>query len=274
MDILAEDLTVTVAGRRLVDDLRLRVPEGAVVGLVGPNGCGKSTTLRCVYRALRPSAGVVRIGGDDVWALSARDSARRVAALPQEQHMEFDFTAAEVVAMARSPHKGAFERDTEADHEFCVRALRQVGVAHLAERGYLTLSGGERQRVLVARALAQQPKVLVLDEPTNHLDIRYQLEILALVREIGVTALVALHDLNLAAATCDVLYVLDGGRVVAEGTPREVLTPELIAATFGVRAHLVPHPVSGAPQLLYSTAVEPDGTAPKGSPRCRDDVTS
>ncbi|MFD9958650.1 ABC transporter ATP-binding protein [Amycolatopsis sp. NPDC058986] len=269
MEIRVEDLTVTVAGRQLVRDLRLRVPEGAVVGLVGPNGCGKSTTLRCVYRALRPSAGVVRLDGDDVWTLSARDSAQRVAALPQEQHMEFDFTAAEVVAMGRFPHKRAFERDTDADDDLCARALRRVGAEHLAERGYLTLSGGERQRVLVARALAQQPKVLVLDEPTNHLDIRYQLEILDLVRETGVTALVALHDLNLAASACDLLYVLAGGRVVADGTPREVLTPELIAATFGVRAHVVPHPVSGAPQLLYSNAVEP-----KGSPRCRDDVPS
>ncbi|PXY29056.1 ABC transporter ATP-binding protein [Prauserella sp. PE36] len=260
MDVGIEGLTVTVASTRLVSDLRVAVPSGAVVGLIGPNGSGKSTTLRCVYRALRPSAGRVLVNGDDVWRLTARDSARRVAALPQEQHAEFDFTVAEVVAMGRSPHQGRLEADSDADREICAAALRRVGVRHLARRGFLTLSGGERQRVLIARALAQEPSVLVLDEPTNHLDIRHQLEILALVRDSGVTALVALHDLNLAAGACDVLYVLDAGGVVTSGSPRDVLTPELLATVFGVHAHVLEHPVSGAPQLVFSSAPDPEGT--------------
>ena len=258
MDVRVANLTVTAAGRRLVTDLRVEVPAGTVVGLVGPNGSGKSTTLRCVYRVLRPSVGSVLLGGEDLWRLSAKDSARSLAALTQDHHVEFDFTAAEVVAMGRSPHKSMLDRDTEADREICAGALRQVGAAHLAKRSFLTLSGGERQRVLAARALAQQPKVLVLDEPTNHLDIRYQLELLALVRETGVTTLIALHDLNLAAATCDRIYVLDEGRVVASGSPAEVLTPELVAEVFGVHAHVVTHPDSGAPQLIYAHAIAAD----------------
>ncbi|MEU6643932.1 ABC transporter ATP-binding protein [Saccharomonospora sp. NPDC046836] len=251
MDVRIDGLTVTAAGQRLIADLRLAVPAGAVVGLVGPNGSGKSTTLRCVYRALRPSAGRVLLAGTDVWQLTARDSARRIAALTQEHHVEFGYTAAEIVAMGRSPHKGLLDGDTAVDRELCEQALARVGATHLAARSFLTLSGGERQRVLIARALAQQPRVLVLDEPTNHLDIRYQLEILAAVRATGVTTLAALHDLNLAATTCDRIYLLADGRVVAGGTPREVLTPELIGAVFGVLAHVVPHPMSGAPQLLF-----------------------
>ncbi|MFJ9623221.1 ABC transporter ATP-binding protein [Streptomyces sp. NPDC101181] len=251
MRIETDAVSVERAGARLVDEVTLNAPDGQLVGLVGPNGSGKSTLLRCVYRALRPSAGAVRIGGDDLHAMSAREAARRLAALPQEATAEFDFTVAETVAMGRIPHQGAVSRATEEDRLRCARALDAVGAAHLSERGFLTLSGGEKQRVLIARALAQQPRVLALDEPTNHLDIAHQLEILALVRASGLTVLTALHDLNLAARHCDLVHVIDGGRIVASGTPHEVLTTELLADVFGVRAHRVAHPETGAPQLIF-----------------------
>ncbi|MEU4213471.1 ABC transporter ATP-binding protein [Streptomyces sp. NPDC026206] len=251
MRVAIEGLSVEVAGARLVEDITLRAGSGQVVGLVGPNGSGKSTLLRCVYRALRPAAGRVLLDGDDLHALTAREGARRLAALPQESGGEFDFTASEVVAMGRLPHQSAAGRVTAADTSACATALERVGAAHLAGRGFLTLSGGEKQRVLIARALAQQPRVLVLDEPTNHLDIAQQLEVLALVRASGLTVLTALHDLNLAASHCDVLYVIAGGRIVASGPPHSVLTAALLAEVFGVRAHRVPHPASGAPQLLF-----------------------
>ncbi|MFG2550492.1 ABC transporter ATP-binding protein [Streptomyces sp. NPDC048581] len=243
-----EGVTVEAAGARLVDDIRLAVDSGAFVGLVGPNGSGKSTLLRCVYRALRPAGGVVRLDGDDVHAMAPRAAARVLAALPQESAAEFDFTVAEVVAMGRLPHR---DRTAASDREICAAAMDRTGVAHLAGRGFLALSGGEKQRVLIARALAQQPQVLVLDEPTNHLDIAHQLDVLSLVRASGVTVLAALHDLNLAAAHCDVLYVIDGGRVVASGAPHDVLRPDLLAEVFGVRAHPVRHPETGAVQLLF-----------------------
>ncbi|MFI0212758.1 ABC transporter ATP-binding protein [Streptomyces lydicus] len=262
MRIDVEDVSVDVAGRRLVHDLTLRADSGGLVGLVGPNGSGKSTLLRCVYRALRPAAGAVRLDGADLHAMDARAGARLLAALPQEAGTEFDFTVAEVVAMGRLPHQRGSGRASAADTAVCERALARVGAAHLAGRGFLSLSGGEKQRVLIARALAQEPKVLVLDEPTNHLDIAQQLEVLALVRDSRLTVLTALHDLNLAAVHCDALHVIAEGRIVASGPPYEVLTPELLAEVFGVRAHRVRHPGSGAVQLLFDRLPQ---TAPPAS---------
>ncbi|MEU1662382.1 ABC transporter ATP-binding protein [Streptomyces sparsogenes] len=243
-----DEVTIEASGARLVDGIRLSAGSGTFVGLVGPNGSGKSTLLRSVYRALRPTSGVVRLDGEDLHAMDARAAARVLAALPQESSAEFDFTVAEVVAMGRLPHR---DRTAASDREICARAMTRTGVAHLADRGFLGLSGGEKQRVLIARALAQQPRVLVLDEPTNHLDIAHQLEVLSLVRADGLTVLAALHDLNLAAAHCDVLYVIAGGRIVASGPPRDVLRPPLLAEVFGVRAHPVRHPETGAIQLLF-----------------------
>ncbi|MFK0266565.1 ABC transporter ATP-binding protein [Streptomyces angustmyceticus] len=268
-------VSVEVAGRRLVHDVTLRAGSGRMVGLVGPNGSGKSTLLRCVYRALRPAAGTVRLDGADLHAMDAREGARLLAALPQEAGTEFDFTVAEVVAMGRLPHQRGAGRASAEDTARCARALARVGAGHLAGRGFLGLSGGEKQRVLIARALAQDPRVLVLDEPTNHLDIAQQLEVLALVRagdaspdapagdgragESGgrLTVLTALHDLNLAARYCDELYVLAHGRIAAAGPPYDVLTPELLAEVFGVRAHRVRHPETGAVQLLFDRLAAP-----------------
>ncbi|MFD5074267.1 ABC transporter ATP-binding protein [Streptomyces sp. NPDC058371] len=243
-----EGITVEAGGARLVDDIRLTADSGAFVGLVGPNGSGKSTLLRTVYRALRPAGGVVRLDGQDVHTMPARAAARVLAALPQESSAEFDFTVAEVVAMGRLPHR---DRTAAADRAICAQAMARTGVGHLADRGFLALSGGEKQRVLVARALAQQPRVLVLDEPTNHLDIAHQLDVLSLVRESGLTVLAALHDLNLAAAHCDVLYVIADGRIVASGPPHDVLRSGLLAEVFGVRAHPVRHPETGALHILF-----------------------
>ncbi|MEU6658841.1 ABC transporter ATP-binding protein [Streptomyces sp. NPDC046821] len=248
MRLAVEGVSVEVAGARLVDEVTLDVPAGAFVGLVGPNGSGKSTLLRCVYRARRPDAGVVRVDSEDVHRMAPRAAARLLAALPQETAADFDFTVTEVVAMGRRPHR---ERTAARDRQICEQALARAGVAHLASRGFLSLSGGEKQRVLIARALAQEPRVLVLDEPTNHLDIAHQLDVLRRVRAGGPTVLAALHDLNLAAAHCDVLHVLHGGRVVASGPPDEVLSPGLLADVFGVRAHRVRHPETGTTQFLF-----------------------
>ncbi|RCG27033.1 ABC transporter ATP-binding protein [Sphaerisporangium album] len=256
MELRLDGVSVAVAGRALVRELRLDVPSGRIVGLIGPNGSGKSTALRCVYRALRPTAGAVLLDGADVTAIPLRESARLVAALTQESHSELDFTVEEVVALGRTPHLAHGRALGREERELCRWAMARVGVAHLAGRSVLTLSGGERQRVLIARALVQQPRVLVLDEPTNHLDVRHQVELAALLRASGLTVLVALHDLNLAAATCDRLGVLSGGSLVAAGSPADVLTPELIRRVFGVEATVVTHPRTGATQLLYDLTDE------------------
>lgn len=271
MDLRIADLTVALEGQDIVRGLSLDVPSGQIVGLVGPNGSGKSTALRTVYRALKPKAGVVLVGDDDLWRMPLRRSAQRVAALTQEGGADFDFTVAEVVALGRTPHKRGNEPLSDAEQRLCASAMEQMDVLHLAQRGVLELSGGERQRVLVARAIVQQPKILVLDEPTNHLDIRHQIRLLKHLRGSGLTVIVVLHDLNLAAATCDRIGVLSAGRLVASGTPDEVITPEVIANVFGVTTSVVRHPLSGDPQVLYTLesadVVEQLDPLPEGNAR-------
>ncbi len=252
MDLALDRISVETDGRTLVDALTLDVPSGQVVALVGPNGSGKSTALRCVYRALAPSSGAVRADGHDLSALTLRRCAQLVAAMTQDGSVDLDFTVEEVVALGRTPHLRGNRALDRRERELCERAMDRLDVRHLARRGVLTLSGGERQRVLLARALVQEPKIIVLDEPTNHLDVRHQVELLSLLRGSGLTVLVVLHDLNLAAAACDRIGVLSEGRLVAAGPPQDVLTPELVAEVFGVTASVVPHPLTGGPQLLYS----------------------
>ncbi|AXE24114.1 ABC transporter ATP-binding protein [Streptomyces globosus] len=257
MDLRLDGLSVVTDGRSLVRDLSLNVASGRVVGLVGPNGSGKSTALRCVYRALRPSSGTVWVGEEDLSRLTVRRSAQVIAAMTQDGAVDLDFTVEEVIALGRTPHLQGNQALSPRERELCERAMDRLDIRHLARRGVLTLSGGERQRVLLARALVQEPEILVLDEPTNHLDVRHQVELLSLLRGSGLTVLVVLHDLNLAAAACDRIGVLREGRLVTAGTPGDVLTPELVHEVFGVKASIVSHPLTGDPQLLYSLNPSP-----------------
>ena len=252
MKLEVNEVAVAIASRRIVNEVSLEVVPGEIVGLIGPNGSGKSTLLRSIYRLLKPVAGYVYLGGDDVWQLSAREAARRTAVVVQETPSDFDFTVAEVVEMGRTPHKGLLEADNARDAQIVQEALARVNMTAFTERSFNTLSGGEKQRVLVARALVQEPKLLVLDEPTNHLDIRYQLEILNLVRTLGITTLVTLHDLNLAATYCSRLYLLANGRIATSGAPEAVLTPAWVRSVYGVDAHCGVHPISGRLHLVFT----------------------
>lgn len=249
------------SGSLLLDGVALEARPGETVGVVGPNGSGKTTLLRCVYGVLHPDHGRILLDGDDTAALGAKARARRVAAVPQDAGGGFGLTARQVAAMGRAPHKRFWEGETAHDADRVGAALERTGAAELADRPFDELSGGERQRVLVARALVQDPALLVLDEPTNHLDVRYQWELLALVRGLPATGLLALHDLNLAGYFCDRLCVLQGGRVVAAGTPHDVLTAPMLADVYGVRAEVSVHPATGAPTVVYL----PPGR--KGAPR-------
>jgi iron complex transport system ATP-binding protein len=251
LPLSVRDVSIEIAGTTLVHALNLDVAAGEIIGLLGPNGSGKSTALRCVYRALRPSVGAVLLDGDDLAPQDMRETARRIAALTQDSSVDLDFTVEEVVALGRAPHQRGNVRLSPRERTLCREALIRLDITHLAQRSVLTLSGGERQRVLVARALVQEPAVLVLDEPTNHLDIRHQVELLRFLRGCGLTVLVALHDLNLAAAICHRIAMLRNGSLVACGTPDEVLTPDTIRSVFGVDVTPVVHPVTGAFQLLY-----------------------
>lgn len=251
MSVRVERLHWTVAGTQVLRGVEAEAAPGEFVGLVGPNGSGKSSLLRCVYRVLEPSSGLVALDEEDVRSLGAREAARRTAVVQQETPSEFDFTVREVVAMGRSPHKGPFERDNEQDLRIVDDSLERVGISDLSGRSFPTLSGGEKQRAIVARALAQRARFLVLDEPTNHLDVRYQIEVLELVKDLGLTTLAALHDLNLAALYCDRLYVLHKGEIVTSGRPHEVLTTELISSVYGVHSEVRIHPATGRPQIAF-----------------------
>ncbi|MCX4825743.1 ABC transporter ATP-binding protein [Streptomyces sp. NBC_01142] len=259
MRIDIEDLHVAYGGRTVVAGAHLLAAEGEITGLVGPNGSGKSTLLRTVYRHLRPITGRVLLSGTDLRELTPVQTARHVAPLPQERGGDFELTVREVVAMGRTPYKRAFTGEDATGRDTIARALIEVGMDGRANRRFTELSGGERQRVLLARAFAQNPDVLVLDEPTNHLDVRHQVELLALLRARRRTTLVSLHDLNAAASVCDRLHVLHGGTVVASGPPRQVLTPALLAEVFGVRAAVVDHPLTGDPLIAFDHRAPADG---------------
>ena len=239
------------AATAIVKDISLHIRHGELVGLLGPNGSGKSTLLRMIYRMLRPASGAVCIDGHDVWQRSARDNARAMAVLTQENASEFDLRVCDVVLMGRTPHQSSFARDSEQDFRIVAQSLAQVRAQSLAQRMFSTLSGGEKQRVLMARALAQQTRLLVLDEPTNHLDVRHQFELMNLIRSLGLTTLAALHELPLAAHYCDRLYLLKAGELVAQGTPAQVLTAQTIAEVYGVRAQVRIAERSGRPLIEF-----------------------
>ena len=249
-------LCVDLGDAAILHDIALNVPPGSLVGIVGPNGSGKTTLLRACHRALRPRTGSVLLDADDLWALTSREAARRIAVVAQENSVEFDFTAAEVAALGRTPHKSGFDRDDDRDRELIFTSLDTLGLAHLAHRPYTQMSGGERQRTLIARALVQESSVLILDEPTNHLDIHYQLDVLQHVRSLGLTTIAALHDLNLAATWCDLVYVVYDGRIVAGGPPDEALSPEVVSAVFQVAVTRLHHPDTGRPHLLFDRIEE------------------
>ncbi len=233
-----ENVEVDVARKRIVENIDLNVGRGEFVGIIGPNGSGKSTLLKAVYRYLKPSAGAIMIDGSDIAEQTLKESALKTAAVTQHNTYNFSFKAREVVMMGRSPHKTRFETESRKDAEIVDKAIADVGMTEFAQRNFITLSGGEQQRIVLARALAQETPCIVLDEPTNHLDVKYQLQLMDVVKSMGLTTLAALHDLNIAASYCDRLYLLSSGRIVAEGTPEEVLTAENIREYYGVEAHV------------------------------------
>ncbi|UFS68119.1 ABC transporter ATP-binding protein [Paracoccus denitrificans] len=238
-------------GRRIIEAISFDVPAGSTTVIVGANGAGKSTLLRSIYRRNRPTAGQVCAGGRDIWQMPARDVSRLIAAVLQEIAPDFAFTVREVVAMGRIPHRSGPFSHSMGDDAIIDQALADFELADLADRPFSGLSGGEKQRALLARAIVQQPRLIVLDEPTNHLDIRHQLEIIDMLRRLDMTVLVTLHDLNLAAALADQVLVMRAGRICALGPPLAVLTPDTIRAAFDVEADMDRHPRTGRPRFSF-----------------------
>jgi len=254
VSIRIEGLVVGYDAAPVLAGVTLDVAGGEFVGIVGPNGSGKTTLLRSVARVLTPASGAVLIDGKDVSEIPARELARQLGVVPQDTVPAFDFTALEIVLMGRSPHLGRFQLEGAKDMAIAERAMRQTGTLGIAGRPFAALSGGERQRVVIARALAQEPRVVLLDEPTSHLDISYQFEILNLIRRLnreeGITVLAVLHDLNLAAQYCDRLVMLGGRQIQAVGSPAAVLTAENVKRVYGAEVWIRRHPTSGRPYVI------------------------
>ena len=240
--------------RRVLDGVTLDLAPGELVGVLGLNGSGKTTLLRCASGFLRPTEGRVTLDGRPVRAYAKRELARHLAFVPQRANLAFDFSVQDAVLMGRNPYLKMLQREGEKDVQIARAAMERTGTLELGKRSILTLSGGEWQRVVIARAICQQAGVLLLDEPVTGLDVRYQLEIMRLVRDLcleaGVAALVVLHDVNLAAHYCDRLLLLKSGRTEALAAPEEVLTESRIRAVFAVDAKV--ERVQGRPFMIQT----------------------
>jgi iron complex transport system ATP-binding protein len=250
----ASRVDVRIDGTLIVDGVDCTVAPGTFSALIGPNGAGKSTLLRVIAAVDKPANGDIRFDEHDLFDLHRKQRARVVAFVEQDSTTDLALSVRDVVGLGRIPHQGMFADASAEDLRVVEAALEDANVASLADRDFTTLSGGERQRVLLARALAQQPRLLVLDEPSNHLDIAAQLAVLGLLRSLtftGVTVLAALHDLNLASAYCDHVIVLRKGTVFAAGPTVEIITPQLVREVYGVRATVIEHPQTGRPLVAF-----------------------
>ena len=239
--------------RTVLDGLELEAAQGTVMALAGPNGVGKSTLLRAVAGALRPTGGEIRVMGADIYAMSGRERALLVGMVPQNPELPPGTSALEVTLMGRNPHLGLLAWESAADVDIAMQSLRMTDAGELAERPVHQLSGGERQRVAIAMMLAQQTPVVLLDEPTANLDLAYQPAIMRLLRELaaaGKTVVTAVHDLTLAGQFCDSVALVGGGRVVACGPPETTLTPEAIRQVYGAETLVLEHPETGKPIVV------------------------
>ena len=239
MNLSTENIRLSYGAQEILKGVSINGNTGEFIGIIGPNGSGKSTLLKCIYRILKPHAGQVFLDGEELSGISIRNSAKKMAVVAQHNYYNFDFSVMEVVLMGRAPHKKTMERDNAKDFQIAQKALETVEMEGFANRSFSTLSGGEQQRVILARALAQQTPCLILDEPTNHLDITHQIQLMKIVKNLKVTVISAVHDLNISAMFCDRLYVLQDGEIVGQGTPQEVLTAEFIKKIYRVETEIV-----------------------------------
>jgi len=241
-NIHVEELSFSYDDKNIFNDIDMQVKKKQFVGLIGPNGCGKSTLLKNIYKMYEPSHGSIFIDGKNVKRFRPKDFAKQLAVVSQESNHQFDFLVDEMVMMGRFTHKKLFESDSGQDADVVNNAIERVGLEGFQKRSFLSLSGGEKQRVLIARALAQNSEVVVLDEPTNHLDIKYQLQVMELLKSLNVTTFAAIHDFNIAAQYCDSVYILHEGRVHSSGRPEDVLNETMFKQVFGVNAHINTNP--------------------------------
>jgi len=249
-----QDVTLGYGRKLVVENITLKAEPSDIVGLVGPNGCGKSTIIKALSRVISPFSGKILLNGQNISRIPRRELACLLGVVPQVPLLPSNFTAFEIVLMGRNPHLGLFQYEGPKDLTIAWEAMEKTLTQHLAQRKISELSGGEIQCVVIARVFAQETEVILLDEPTANLDIGRQIEILDLIkglcRKDGLTVLVSLHDLNLAAQYCDRLVLIDKGRIHAEGTPGEVINADNIRQVYGADSYIYAHPLSGLPAVL------------------------
>ncbi len=235
---------------------------GEINGIIGPNGAGKSTILKLACGILHPTHGEIYVDGKPIHRWKRRELARKIAYVPQDTQVPFTFSVTEIILMGRTPYMGLMEFESQKDFQIAEEMMRLTDTLHLADRYFDQLSGGERQRVLIARALVQQPDILLLDEPTTHLDINHQAEIMELVnrlnREHALTVILVTHDLNLASLYCSSLFLIKNGELIKEGNPSSVLTPELIYNTYGYGTMIIEHPIKKVPLVTLQVPGDKD----------------
>ncbi|MGI5061204.1 ABC transporter ATP-binding protein [Treponema denticola] len=232
-------LSFNFGSKNILADIDLSIKNNGIVGIIGPNGSGKSTLLKCIYRVLKPKTGTIFIDGKNINDYQFKETAKKMAVVAQHNDTHFDFNVLEMVLIGRSPHKKFMERDSAEDIELAYKALEQVNMKDFADRNFSSLSGGEKQRIILARALVQNTDCLILDEPTNHLDIKHQLHFMSLAKDLKITVISAIHDLNIAAMYCDKIYALKEGQIIASGSVDEVITEEVIKTLYDVEAKII-----------------------------------
>ncbi|WP_058234430.1 ABC transporter ATP-binding protein [Devriesea agamarum] len=247
--ITAHHLIARRGGQLVLGGVDLCAHQSEVIGIVGPNGAGKSTLLQVLYRELSIDSGAIVVDGYDLARMRRHDIARKIAVVAQETDSSIPLSVRHAVGLGRLPSRTLLRYGDQADQALVDAALARVGLTELADRLITELSGGEKQRVMIARAIVQDAGHLLLDEPTNHLDLRHQFGLLQLVRTIGATTIIVLHDLNLAARCCDRIALLHAGQLVADGTPDEVLRPQILEPVYQVRVHRLDH--GDRPHLLF-----------------------
>lgn len=260
-EVRVEGLDFSYENNYILKNINLSIKEGSFVSIVGPNGSGKSTFLKNLSRYLKPQKGIVMLGNDDITKLSQKEISKRLSVVPQNILVEFDYKVKDIVLMGRHPYVKRLKGETPEDIKIAERAMKYTNIMEFSNRNFNELSGGEKQRVILAQALAQQPKVLLMDEPISHLDLQYQVEILDLVKKMtleeGLTSIAVLHDLNMASAYSDYIVMLKGGEVFCKGEPAEVLTIENIARVFNTNVSISINPATG------KTYIYPISTIPK-----------
>jgi len=250
--LTVDRLTWRIEDKEILSDVSFHINKGDFVGLIGPNGAGKSSLMRCLYRVNKPTEGSVSFDGQNIWQYTAKQNAKNIAVILQDHTDQLGLTVSDVISQGLTPHKHLFEWDTLDDRKQIQNLIVELDLYQLRHSPFSLLSGGEKQRVMLARAMLQNPQLLIMDEPTNHLDVHYQVELLQKVKKLDMTVLASFHDLNLAAAFCDSILLIDNGRLLTFGTPDEVITEKNLNEIFNTEVVVDKHPLYSHPRITYA----------------------